>query len=183
MIEFNGFAFSLFDINVTIDFKTKTQSDKSPRNSNTYKEDKTQKEQIEPLNLNPICFADFEKVLSQCEHPNVYLMVELEPSTSWNLVTPVIETTEGLYVFSKDCALQGSGGGLFRTQEAIRIINKRRKQNHSIKLTAKVCPNYLLEKLRGDISAWPELKANSIMNKTNDQFKWINKQYLELVEY
>lgn len=120
----------------------------------------------------------------------VYLLIEKEKdSSAWNLVVPIIveKSTNRITQFGSGWfALEGSGGGLGNTSSLIYYLRKHIEKGYKVSILPKVVDNKLLfdyEYCDSNIKL-SDLLENSIdlINYQKDSFKWIYKQYQELLQ-
>lgn len=120
----------------------------------------------------------------------VYLFIEKEKdSSAWNLVVPVIieKSTNRIIQFGSGWfALEGCGGGLGNTSSLIYNLKKHIEKGYKVSILPKVIDNKLLydyEYCDSNINL-SDLLENSIdlINYRKDAFKWIYKQYQELLQ-
>jgi hypothetical protein len=98
--------------------------------------------------------------MDDIDNPLVYILIERNPSTAYNLPCVVIESraTEEWFVMSKgNMAFQGSGGGL---SYAKGFISKLKEKNADIGIW--VYNNSLVDDLANGYVLWPEIKGKGI---------------------
>ncbi|MCL6220418.1 hypothetical protein [Zunongwangia pacifica] len=119
----------------------------------------------------------------------VYFFIQkTKDSSAWNLVAPVILEKStgkinqyGLGYF----ALEGSGGGLSNMSSIMFYLKKHREKGYEVSLLPKIVENKLLSDYEFVDSGikLTDLTENSIdlINYRKESFKWIYKQYNELL--
>lgn len=120
-----------------------------------------------------------------------YLFIEKEKdhSNNWNLVTPIIVEVSTSRVIQFGCsgfALQGCGSGLSSTGSLIYKLKNHIEKGYKVSILPKVINNKLLHDYGYYDSniKLTDLLDNSIdlINYKKGSFKWIYKQYQELLQ-
>lgn len=120
----------------------------------------------------------------------VYLFIQKnKESSAWNLVAPVIyecSTGEVTQYSLGYFALQGSGGGLGSISSMFYHLKNHIKKGYKVSIFPKVVDNTILKNFEYVDSG---LKLQDVIDKSTrlihyqkDVFKWIYKQYIELVD-
>ena len=102
----------------------------------------------------------FVALFDQLQEPNIYIFIETEASTFYNLGVVVLEDnrTKDWYIFGRPVAFQGTGGGWGNTKSLYYII--KRKDNAV--LSIRIAKNKDIEKLQKGLIGWAEFKEFTI---------------------
>ncbi|MGB3468645.1 MAG: hypothetical protein WBA74_25395 [Cyclobacteriaceae bacterium] len=138
-----------------------------------------------------LCRWDIKLIDEVEDDVTLYLFIQkrTEKISSWNLITPVVleNTTGKISQFDSGCfALQGSGGGLSNTRLLMYYLQLHREKGFKVYVVPKVVDNQLLDSFEYTDSGTTlsDILHNStdLINYQKNQFKWIYKQYLYLIE-
>lgn len=115
---------------------------------------------------------ELENFLSSIVDPIVYIIVEKEPSTAWNLPCVVLESkqTGEWYVFARErLALQGTGTGFRQAKELIKRLREAR-----VSTTAWAVSKSILDEFEEGILLWDKLRDDLVplSSSVNDQKDW-----------
>ncbi|WP_172380761.1 hypothetical protein [Vibrio sp. Vb339] len=98
------------------------------------------------------------------QEPNVFIFLEAEASTHYNLGAVILEDnrTGDWYPFYKSVALQGSGGGWRNTERLYNSILKLQDNGKPVALSLRVARNSDTAKLEKGEIYWDEYKQRTI---------------------
>lgn len=184
MMDFNLVSFSLFDtLTININRKAENGTPIKIEPILSEKEEEPHMEEMHELSLN-----ELHDKITESSEAIVYLIVEKNPSTSWNLIMPVVYNTQTNHwtVFTRNCSLQGCGGGLNNTTSILYNVRKAKRSGYNVGISARVCDNDKMKKLRTMQIGIKDLLDSSfpLENYATNQFKEINQTYREkTIEY
>ena len=122
-----------------------------------------------PINVLYTSFYDsnddlFVSLLDKIKEPNVYVFIETEASTFYNLGVVIVEDnrTKDWYLFDRPIAFQGTGGGWGNTKSFYHIVKKREDKDNSIVISIRIATNDNIEKLKNGYILWSDFKNYSI---------------------
>jgi len=106
----------------------------------------------------------FVSLLEKIKEPNVYIFIETEASTFYNLGVVIVEDnrTKDWYLFGRSVAFQGTGGGWGNTKSFYRIVKEREDKDNSIVVSIRIATNENIDKLKNGNILWSEFKDYSI---------------------
>jgi hypothetical protein len=124
------------------------------------------------------------------EDITVYIFIQKQKTFSaWNLVAPFfigLESKKTIQFGLGYFALEGSGGGLSKTEMLMFHLNKHKQKGYNVNMLPMVIESELLENFEYVDSGvtLSNLLENAIplINYRKDSFEWIYKQYNELVD-
>lgn len=178
-MDFNLGSFNLFDtLTININRKVKNETSHKIEPILVEKEKELHVEEMNELPLNGL-----HDKITESRETIVYLIVEKNPSTSWNLIMPVVYNTQTDHwtVFTRNCSLQGCGGGLNNTTSIFHNVRKAKRLGYKVAISARVCDNDKMKKLRTRQIGIKDLLDSSfaLENYATNQFKEINQTYKE----
>lgn len=106
----------------------------------------------------------FLPLVNHIHEPNVYIFLETEASTFYNLGLVVLEDnrTNDWYPFYKSVALQGSGGGWKNTERLYKTIQDIQNSGKKISVSLRVANNSDTKLLEAGQLYWSEYKQKTI---------------------
>jgi hypothetical protein len=127
------------------------------------------KQKTFPVNMLYTSFSNsnddlFVSLLDKIFEPNIYVFIETEASTFYNLGIVVIEDnrTKDWYLFGHSVAFQGTGGGWGNTKSFYNIIKQHDNKDTPISLSIRIATNENIDKLTDGNMLWSEFKDYSI---------------------
>lgn len=129
----------------------------------------------------------FVSLLEKTKEPNIYIFIETEASTFYNLGVVIVEDnrTKDWYLFGRPVAFQGTGGGWGNTKSFYRIVKEREDKDNSIVVSIRIATNENIDKLKNGYILWSEFKDYSIpaMTCKNEFLKQFQERFEnEIVE-
>jgi hypothetical protein len=106
----------------------------------------------------------FRNLVSAIGKTNIFLFIESEPSTYYNLVTVIVEDTRtgDWYPFEQNVVFEGSGSGWHTAQQLGWEIQKAQEQGADVRVSIRVAYNNDLADLMSGVSTWSDVKNRSI---------------------
>lgn len=106
----------------------------------------------------------FRNLVSVIGKTNIFLFIESEPSTYYNLVTVIVEDarTGDWYPFEQNVAFEGSGSGWHTAQQLGWEIQEVKKQGADVRVSIRVAYNNDLADLMSGDSTWTDVKNRSV---------------------
>lgn len=106
----------------------------------------------------------FIPLVNSMVEPNVYIFIETEPTTFYNLGAVIIEEnrTGDWYAFYKEVAFQGSGGGWQNMQRLYATIKELDSLNKNLAMSLRVARNSDMEVLKEGRIYWSEFKDRTV---------------------
>lgn len=106
----------------------------------------------------------FIPLVKSMVEPNIYIFIETEPSTFYNLGAVIIEEnrTNDWFGFYKGVAFQGSGGGWKNTQRLYATIKELGDLDKNIAMSLRVAKNQDMELLKQGRLYWSEFKNRTV---------------------
>lgn len=118
--------------------------------------------------IDPTSSARFGEILRNLlltmKAPNVFLFIESERTTFYNLVTVVVEDsrTGDWYPFEQLVAFEGSGGGWKTTEQLLYDLKTARSDGADVSISVRVAYSSDLKGLIAGTTTWLSLKERSI---------------------
>ena len=168
----------------TVNQNNKENKNSSIQDDNTKKNLVTQK--TFPVNILHTNFSNnkddlFVSLLEKIKEPNIYIFIETEASTFYNLGVVVLEDnrTKDWYLFGRSVAFQGTGGGWGNTKSFYRIVQEREKKDSSVIVSIRIATNDNIDKLKNGYILWSEFKDYSIpaMTCKNEFLKQFQERF------
>jgi len=106
----------------------------------------------------------FLPLANYIHEPNVYIFIETEPSTFYNLGAVILEDnrTGDWYPFYKSVSFQGTGGGWQNTERLYNSIIKLQESGKKVAVSLRVANNLDTENLKTGVLYWNEFKQRTI---------------------
>ncbi|KIH77305.1 hypothetical protein SAMN05660860_02091 [Geoalkalibacter ferrihydriticus] len=103
-------------------------------------------------------------LLKSIESVNIFLFIEAQPSTFYNLVSIVIEDnrTGDWFPFGQKISFQGNHGGWAMTENFYNCLKKATEDHKDIKMSIRVAKNEDLKGLLEGVITWANFKDKSI---------------------
>jgi hypothetical protein len=95
----------------------------------------------------------------------LYLIIEFERTSAWNLVMPVIEipAVGQIYYFDgSSYAFQGKGGGNNQLEAVIEGVKLLRDTGKVVNLIAGVAKNEYIKRFEKNMTTWEDLKQSAV---------------------
>jgi hypothetical protein len=106
----------------------------------------------------------FRNLVSVIGKANIFLFIESEPSTYYNLVTVIVEDirTGDWYPFEQSVTFEGSGSGWHTAKQLGWEIQETKNKGADVRVSIRVAYNNDLADLMSGDSTWTDVKNRSV---------------------
>lgn len=106
----------------------------------------------------------FLPLIKIIHEPNVYIFLEVEPSTFYNLGAVILEDnrTKDWFPFYKEIALQGSGGGWDNTERLYNQIQQIEEKGKKVAISLRIANNQDTLSLQEGRISWADYKNKTV---------------------